>query len=185
MKKLNYFPGKCHCKKSKIMEIYRHKFSATITEKIAQFSATHGESSLSEFRKQWSVFMVANMDIIEPEVKRLESEGVIDVMDRFFNSARYWHTKKKTTSKTSVVEERTYIVVNKSFLETIDAHVTKSGISKKPSNAFDDFCQEHKDALAKEVNSLNALGLSIDEIRIKVKKTYKNRHFLKRTTEIQ
>jgi hypothetical protein len=164
------------------MEIYRHKFTQEISEKIAEFSSAHSHASLAEFKKHWSTFVATNKDIIDQETARLQEAGMTaDVVDKMFTSARYWYTKKPTTR---VVKDKSYVTTTRAFLSAIDAHIQKSGQAMKPSDAFDDFCEHNLETLKNEITHLKAAKLSVDDIRTKIKKTYKNRHFVtKRVTQ--
>ncbi len=164
------------------MEIYRHKFAQLITEKIAEFSAEHGGESLAKFKTHWSDFILINKDLIEKEASRLQTEGMsANIIEKMFTSARYWHTKKP---QTKTVKDKSYITTTHEFLAAIDAHIQKSGKVMKPSDAFDDFCDKNLEALKNEIAHLKAVNLSVDDIRTKIKKTYKNRHFIsKRVTQ--
>ena len=67
------------------------------------------------------------------------------------------------------------------MLEAMDNHI-RSNINNdnyKPSDGFDDFCNTHIDLLKEEVNQLCKNGFTdSQEIKNKIKKTYKNRYFL-------
>jgi hypothetical protein len=160
------------------MEIYRHKFAPEISVKIAEFSMEHGTESLADFKKHWSNFIVTNKEAIEKEAMRLGVEGVTaDVVDKMFTSARYWYTKKPH-SKDTIQKDKSYVTTTRAFLSAIDAHIQTSGHAMKPSDAFTDFCELNLEALKNEITHLKAADLSADDIRTKIKKTYKNRHFV-------
>jgi len=166
------------------MGIYRHKFAEEISEKIAEFSAEYGGASLADFKKQWSSFLTIHRVAIDKEVSRLHDEGMTaDVVEKMFTSARYWHTKKHSVTK--ICSEKAYVTTTKAFLEAIDAHIQKTGSAMKPSDAFADFCEQNLETLKTEIAHLKAVNISADDIRTKIKKTYKNRHFVitKRVTQ--
>jgi hypothetical protein len=160
------------------MEIYRHKFTSEISAKIAEFSAVNTDSSLADFKAQWTSFLITNKDAIEQETRRLNREGMTaDVVEKMFTSARYWHTKKQyktVIDKTS----KSYVTTSRAFLEAIDVHIQKTGHAMKPSDAFADFCEQNLEILKREITHLKVANLSADDIRTKIKKTYKNRHFV-------
>jgi hypothetical protein len=165
------------------MEIYRHKFTKKISEKIAEFSLAHNQASLADFKKHWSIFIVTNKHDIDQEMARLQEAGMTaDVVDKMFTSARYWYTKKQ--SKSVKDKSKSYFATTRAFLSAIDAHIQKSGHAMKPSDAFDDFCEHNLETLKNEITLLKTAKLSVDDIRTKIKKTYKNRHFVtKRVTQ--
>jgi len=103
-----------------------------------------------------------------------------DVLDKMFKSARYYF-RKKSTVKPEPKERRKYVGIQKELLDAMDNHII-SGLNKedyKPSEGFNDFCTNNIDALKNEVERLLSNNLAADDIMKKVKKTYKNRYFMK------
>jgi hypothetical protein len=97
-----------------------------------------------------------------------------------FKSARYYF-RKKSTEKKAPVKRRDYVGVNKTLLDAMDKHIKMSINTEnyKPSDGFDEFCNKNKDMLREEVNILCKNGFTdSNEIKNKIKKTYKNRYFL-------
>jgi hypothetical protein len=163
------------------MGIYRHKFAPEISEKIADFSMEYGGVSLAEFKKQWSSFLTIHRVAIDQEVSRLRDEGMTaDVVEKMFTSARYWHTKKQPKTVKDV-KDKSYVNTSRVFLEAIDAHIQKTGSTMKPSDAFADFCEQNLETLKTEIAHLKSV-ISVYDIRTKIKKTYKNRHYVHRCT---
>jgi hypothetical protein len=71
--------------------------------------------------------------------------------------------------------------VQKALLESMDKHIVSSIIREnyKPSEGFDEFCKDHVELLQEQVNLLCKNGFTnSNEIKKKIKKTYKNRYFL-------
>jgi len=158
------------------MEIYRHKFAPEISVKIAAFSMEHGTESLADFKAHWSNFLITNKEAIEKEATRLSVEGMTtDVADKMFTSARYWYTKKP---QSKVIKDKSYVTTTRAFLAAIDTHIQTTGQVMKPSDAFTHFCEANLEALKNEITHLKVANLSADDIRTKIKKTYKNRHFV-------
>ena len=63
----------------------------------------------------------------------------------------------------------------------MDEHIKKSLKSGdfKPSDGFDEYCKKNIDVLKEQVNMLCKAGFTdSNEIKGKIKKTYKNRYFL-------
>jgi hypothetical protein len=63
----------------------------------------------------------------------------------------------------------------------MDEHIKCNIISRdfKPSEGFDEFCKQNMSLLKEEITVLCRAGLTdSNEIRSKIKKTYKNRYFL-------
>ena len=97
-----------------------------------------------------------------------------------FKSARYYF-RKKSTEKKEPVKRRIYVGSQKDLLEAMDDHI-KCNISSgefKPADGFDEFCKKNVDILKDQVNQLIRSGITdSNEIKSKIKKTYKNRYFL-------
>ena len=103
-----------------------------------------------------------------------------DILDKMFKSARYYF-RKKSTEKKAPTKRRDYTGVQRDTISAMDEHI-KSGINSenyKPSDGFDEFCKSNIEILKEEVNNLYKNGITnSEEIKQKIKKTYKNRYFL-------
>jgi hypothetical protein len=63
----------------------------------------------------------------------------------------------------------------------MDQHIKSNILSGefKPSDGFDEFCKQNVDVVREQVNLLIRSGIiDSNEIKTKIKKTYKNRYFL-------
>ena len=163
------------------MKIYRYKFTEEFTTELFKFSKIHQYDHRKDFKEAWLVWVDDNQDIVESENRRLSSLSYTgDINDKMFKSARYYF-RKKSTEKKAPIKRRNYVQVQKDLLDAIDEHIKNMIISKetKPSDGFDDFCKNNKDILSEEVKSLCQFGMrDSNEIKNKIKKTYKNRYFL-------
>ena len=163
-----------------INAIYRYKFTEELTAELFKFSKLHQYDHRKDFKEAWTIWLENNEYLVETEIRRLTNFGYIgDIRDKMFKSARYY-LRKKSTEKKAPTERRNYVAVQKELLDAIDTHI-KNIISRdsKPSDGFDDFCKNNKDILNDEIKSLCKNGLTdSNEIKNKIKKTYKNRHFL-------
>lgn len=163
------------------INIYRYKFLDDFTSELYKFSKIHQYDHRRDFKEAWSIWLDNNDEIVTTEVRRLTNLGYDgDILDKMFKSARYYFRKKSTEKKTPK-QRRNYIGVQKNLLDAMDEHI-KIAIKNddyKPSEGFDLFCKEHVDMLKEEVNILYKNGFTdSDEIKQKIKKTYKNRYFL-------
>jgi len=161
--------------------IYRYKFTNEFTAELFKFSKVHQYDHRKDFKEAWEIWVDDNEEIIDEEVKRLTSLGYEgDILDKMFKSARYYF-RKKSTEKKEPVKRRTYVGSQKDLLDAMDDHI-KSNISSgefKPSDGFDGFCKENIDIIKEQVNMLCRAGFTEpNEIKSKIKKTYKNRYFL-------
>jgi len=161
--------------------IYRFKFNPDFTQSLSVFSKIHQYDDRKTFKEEWEKWIDDNEEYIM-EIRRLSSLGYEgDIEDKIFNSARYYY-RKKSLVRPEVKDRRQYITINKSFIQLIDKHITDH-ISEnyiKPSDCFDNFCQEYKTEIMNETMDIitKNQGTSDDIIENKLKKTYKNRYFL-------
>jgi len=165
----------------RIITIYRYKFTQEFTDELFKFSKIHQYDHRRDFKDAWTIWVEDNEDIITTEFNRLKQMGYQgDILDKMFKSARYYF-RKKSVEKKKPVERRVYISCQKVLLDAIDLHIKKSSsiIDFKPSEGFEDFCKEHIELLKQEVAMLCKAGITdSDEIKSKIKKTYKNRYFV-------
>lgn len=154
--------------------IFRHKFSDEFAASLYQFAKIHQYDHRTDFKEAWTTWTDDNEDLVATETRRLTNNGYEgDIPDKMFKSARYYYRKKSTEKKTPK-ERREYTSVSKELLDAIDAHVRH--FVGKPSDGFADFCNSHKDLLKSEIRSMDTRDP--EQIREKIKKTYKNRHFI-------
>lgn len=163
------------------INIYRYKFTDDFTNELFKFSKVHQYDHRKDFKEAWNIWTDENDNIVSEEVRRLTNLGYDgDILDKMFKSARYYF-RKKSTEKKAPTERRNYIGVQKDLLDAMDEHI-KSKLKEdnyKPSDGFDEFCKKHIDVLKEEVNMLCRNGFTnSEEIKRKIKKTYKNRYFL-------
>jgi hypothetical protein len=162
------------------INIYRYKFTTEFTDELFKFSKIHQYDHRKDFKDAWAIWMEDNESLVSAEIRRLSNLGYNgDIVDKMFKSARYYF-RKKSTEKKSPVQRRDYTKLQKEFLDMIDEHIKhniKSG-DFKPSDGFNDFCDQNINILKEQVNDLYRTGLKDSlEIKAKIKKTYKNRYF--------
>ena len=162
------------------LNIYRYKFTQEFTVELFKFSKIHQYDHRKDFKEAWEKWVEENEDLVNEEYRRLSNLGYNgDIMDKMFKSARYYYRKKNVEEK-KPVERRIYIGSQKDMLDAMDEHIT-SNLSRefKPSDGFDDFCKKNVDIIKTQVTLLCQAGYTdANEIKSKVKKTYKNRYFL-------
>lgn len=179
--------NKTLCKKTcddlqdnKNINIYRYKFSDSIIQLLYAFSKIHQYDDRSTFKEAWNLWLDENQEIVECEIRRLnnlEYDG--DVKDKMFKSARYYF-RKKNAEKKEPKKRGSYISLNKELLQSIDDHIEINvKLSNfKPSNGFDNFCNNHTELLKDEIRRLQEKMIDNETIKNKIKKTYKNRYFM-------
>ena len=159
--------------------IYRYKFSENVVEALNYFSKVHQHDDRKSFKQAWLVWVEENKELVTSETERLNKlnyDG--NILEKMFVSARYY-LRTKSNEKKEVQKRRAYVGVNNDLIDAMDKHINANMVYKKPSTNFDNFCNEYRDLLQKEVTNLYKNGmLDSDEIKTKIKKTYKNRHFI-------
>ena len=163
------------------VNIYRYKFTEDFTNELFKFSKIHQYDDRKSFKEAWNLWIEDNENIVNDEFTRLRELGYCgDILDKMFKSARYYF-RKKSTEKKEPAKRRIYVGLQKELLEAMDEHI-KSSISSndfKPSDGFDEFCKQNMNLLKDEVAVLYRAGLTdSNDIKTKIKKTYKNRYFL-------
>jgi hypothetical protein len=165
------------------IKIYRYKFSIEFVEELYKFSKIHQYDHRKDFKDAWEAWIDDNSSLIFKESTRLSELGYDgDILNKMFTSARYYFRKKGTEKK----EPRmrcTYIGTQKELLDAMDNHITShlslNTQTFKPSTGFTEFCKEHIALLQQEIELLIKFNVvSSDEIKKKIKKTYKNRYFM-------
>lgn len=163
------------------INIYRYKFTEDFTNEMYKFSKIHQYDHRKDFKEAWEIWLENNDEIVSDEVRRLSNLGYNgNILDKMYKSARYYF-RKKSTEKKAPKKRRAYQSVQKDLLQAMDNHL-KTHINEedfKPSEGFDRFCKENIDLLKEEVSILCKNGLTnSEEIKQKIKKTYKNRYFI-------
>jgi hypothetical protein len=158
--------------------IYRYKLSEDIVSALHYFSKVHKHDDRKDFKAAWLTWVEENEELVKSETNRLNElnyDG--DILEKMFVSARYYF-RKKTNERKEPQKRRSYVGVNSVLIEAMDKHIN-ANVLYKPSLGFDKFCMEYVDLLQKEVTNLYKNGmLDSEDIRTKIKKTYKNRHYI-------
>ena len=159
--------------------IYRYKFEEVFVEQLSRFAKIHQYDHRKDFKEAWTKWMDENEEIVSEEVRRLVSlDYKGDIIDKMFKSARYYF-RKKSTEKKAPCGRRDYVGVGKELLAAMDEHIKTNLSNIKPSTGFLAFCKQEIGLLEREVHHLVELGFTdANEIRNKMKKTYKNRYFV-------
>jgi hypothetical protein len=163
------------------INIFRFKFTPEFIIELNKFSKVHQYDNRSDFKEAWKTWVEENEELVSYEFRRLTNIGYEgDILDKMFKSARYYF-RNKSTEKKEPKKRHNYMSVQREFLEAVDKHI-KDNINNeefKPSGGFDAFCKQHIELLKEEVNQLCKNGFTdSDEIKNKIKKTYKNRYFM-------
>jgi hypothetical protein len=166
------------------IQTFRHDFGEKFMEELKYFATIHKYDERKVFKEAWTKWSEQDSikSQIEQEVERLHNSGYKgDVLDKMFKSARYYFRKKEET-----IEEKPrkkYVSLSPLFLEKIDMYIMELFVktdSAKPSSAYEDFCKNKKELISEQIRGL--VDMEPDEICIKLKKTFKNRFHVMKTT---
>lgn len=186
--------------------IYRFKFSDDVIDILSHFAKIHQYDKRKDFKEAWQKWLEEDdiKKIINNEIHRLEEDGYDgDILDKMFKSARYYY-RKKSNEAMKPKKRKTYVGFTSDFLEIIDKHILEeiqSNVNKNnnsnivmsdiyPAEAYIKFCRDYRDVLQKEINILVSKLKETNDIidprtiSIKFKKTYKNRFFNIRSSNI-
>jgi hypothetical protein len=161
--------------------IYRYEFTDEFMVILSQFSKIHQYDDRKDFKEAWEKWTEEKEEDIHKEITRLTELGYRgDIPDKMFKSARYYFRKKNTTVSQEPKTRRAYTGTNKSLLESMDKFLLEQKEKKtKPSDSFLYFCEENRELLKQEIGHLLNQGYKEkEEIKNKIKKTYKNRYFI-------
>ena len=172
---------KTHSDNNQAINIFRYKFSQDFVDELYKFSKIHQYDHRKDFKEAWEKWTEENDDMIDKEIRRLTNLGYDgDILDKMFKSARYYF-RKKSTEKKEPIKRRIYVGSQKDLLDAMDQHIKNNIKSSdfKPSDGFDEFCRNNIELLKEQVNQFVQSGIKdSNEIKNKIKKTYKNRYFI-------
>jgi len=167
-------------KRSQHVSIYRYKFTNEFMNELYNFSKIHQYDHRKDFKESWKTWIDEKSLVISKEVERLTELGYSgDILEKMFTSARYYF-RKKGTEKTEPKQRCSYIGVQKELLQAMDFHINENRSKEfKPSNGFENFCKDNIPLLKQEIDRLVSCNIkNVEDIRKKIKKTYKNRYFV-------
>jgi len=159
--------------------IFRFKFSTEFNNQLLSFSKLHQHDDRLTYKDNWTLWLQTNDQMIDEESRRLREQGYDgNIIDKMYKSGRYYYRKK--TPKQEPKKRRKYIPIECEVIEQMDKHIADNADSPtfKPSSAFELFTNEFKDLIEEETNRLLEKELSKEDIKLKFKKTYKNRYFI-------
>jgi len=163
------------------LNIYRYKFDDEFAQQIYIFAKIHQYDNRHDFKEAWNIWVDDNNETIETEINRLillEYNG--NILDKMFKSARYYFRKKKNVVK-EPIKRREYTSVDKELLYHMTEHIITNIVNEKykPSTGFINFCKHNSELVLKEIQRLYSEGIYTgNEIKVKLKKTYKNRYYI-------
>ena len=161
-------------------KIFRYKFTPEFQQKLVAFTKIHKFDDAAIFRENWEEWLLANNDSVLQEGRYLENLGYRgDIKSKMYKSVRYYY-KDKSDKKVDPKKRRVYISLERDILDAIDSHVDQNSTSK-PAAAYMNFVENsaNKELLDQTRIMIMASGLDKDQAEKKIKKTYKNRFFIR------
>jgi len=162
--------------------VFRFKFAEEVVSQITNFAKIHQYDKRDDYQEAWKEWVDENDDMIFTERKRLNQLGYQgDVEDKMYKAGRYYFRNKSSSDNAEKTKRRKYIPTSQELICAMDAHIKMGGCRKefKPSDGYDDFCENYRELLSREINiTLTQVQLDADEMSKKIKKTYKNRYFI-------
>lgn len=164
--------------------VFRFKFTQDVMDELSSFAKVHQYDDRHSYKEEWDKWCKSHTELVQNEMDRLERLGYDgDVLDKMYKSARYYFRKKEMVEENQSTPRRNYIPVNRDFITRIDAFIRQHiGIDNfTPADGFNNFCENNKSCIFDEVNRIKNLeNVNIKDVDIadKIKKTYKNRHFI-------
>ena len=162
-----------------VTPIFRFKFTQQFQEKLVAFTKIHKFDDTGIFRENWEEWLEENKVSVMDETRNLENLGYSgDVKTKMYKSVRYYY-KDKSETTVKPKKRRVYISLDRDILDRIDNHIDKHKESK-PAVAYLHFINTiDKELLEKTKIMIMASGLDKDQTEQKLKKTYKNRFFIR------
>ena len=162
-------------------KIYRYTFTDEFQKKLIEFTNIHKFDDVTIFREYWDEWLISNNNIVLAEIRALQNKGYTgDAKSKMYKSIRYYY-KEKTDKKTEPKKRRVYIPLERDILDAMDAHIDKNK-TMKPAAAYHAFynTNSYEQLLSSTLNDIIKSGLDKTDAEFKLKKTYKNRFFLKK-----
>jgi len=163
------------------MALYRYNLSDDLLSYIKQnFIERYDGHDFDDYWEEWtSTERIQVMFKMEEEIlKTLGWKGNINV--KIKTSIKYYYLNKDKTKKSTKKKRRNYVHVDENISILMNEFIKNTGI-KKPAKAYDDFVKKNKDSYNNECIRLKDYLIK-DEISLKIKKTFKNKFYLKNKT---
>jgi hypothetical protein len=136
---------------------------------------------------------------LDTECKTLRNEGFDgDVLDKMYKSARYYYKKREMTPQENRVKNVSVVHTNRfssNFLISMDTVINEqlmkdinesNAIDKSQVDYFHSYCNIHTNEIVMELRRIKETKGEIPEdIKTKLKKTYKNRFYKNRINIIK
>ena len=185
-------------KQKKQKPIFRFNLSDEMVDALLDFSKMHQFDDRHAYADAWNEWKNAPhiSKMLADEIERLQNldyrGSAESIENKIFKSGRYYF-RNKSFVKAPPKPRGKYISVSKEVICAMDEHILREtsnsnnnndGKFPSPADLFSDFCKRCVDILKTEIDRLIDLEpFSEDPALIipKIKKTYKNRAFIRGT----
>ena len=158
--------------------IFRYNFDNYFKTQLENFAQTYHNPYFYLFVENFNKWKILNNNLIKNEKVRLNNLGYVgNFNDKMFKSVRYYF-KNKSNNKI-IKKRKNYVKLNKEFLKIIDLCIDiylKKDM--KPELAHKQFVNDNIRNINNEYDRLNSLNEH--EFCLKIKKTFKNRYYIKK-----
>jgi hypothetical protein len=175
---------------SSTTKVYRYNFRPEFVSILCRFAKVHQYDSSEDFKEAFEKWETTYHAEIKGETEYLEDLGYVgDFRTKAYKSARYYFRKKdiadmdcvSTLSEGKQIQRKKYTSIDYD-LSTKIAEYLETFHSCKPSDGFSEFCEMYKKEVDAEVLRLEGEG---ENGLLKIKKTFKNKHFNKKREILQ
>jgi len=166
---------------------FRFVFSKEFMDVLHDFSKVHQLDDRKVFTESWNSWIEESeiKPMIENEVSIISQNGFKgDIMDKMFKSARYYFRKKPIEKEQKETERKEYIGGSPKLLESMDTHIKEELIKTpniSPANSYTNYCINNQEYIMDEILLFKSRSIDnivdADEMKLKLKKTYKNRFY--------
>lgn len=166
-------------------QVYRFKFSNNTLEELVKFGDTHRYDEPEMFKEEWDKWVKDNNEMISRENEYLKTKGYKgDIFNKMYKSVRYYY-KNKSLEKKEAKKRKKYSSLSKDLLKNIDKFIESEGIKTKPSDSYEKFIVHETYKSNIEVEERRLENMANEEFYKKLKKTYKNRYFIRQKKSIE
>ena len=178
---------------------FRYDFSSEVGDLLAKFSDDHETEKYKIFQSSWNSWINTEGvgDILTKECSRLQKEGYTgDVWDKMYKSARYYckkrnekivETKKITIKHTNRFSSNFLKIMDSNINTQLSDDLEKNNMIKiSQVDNFNEFCDNQQYEIINEMRDIKKVRGDIPEdIKEKLKKTFKNRFYKNRVNLVR
>jgi hypothetical protein len=160
----------------------RFKFSEDFVSELNNFSQIHKHDDSKTFKEAWEKWSEVNRNLINDEINILNNNGYVgNIADKMYKSARYYY-KNKSNKKETPKERRKYTSFSREIISIMDEHIESEMENRDytPAYGYENFTNSLTDEMKEQIDLFkNTNNVDNNFVKKKLKKTYKNRYYLK------